>query len=255
MRTPIIAANWKMNKTVADAKAFVPEFTALVQGVAGVDIVLCPPFTAVHSVAVELADWPISVGAQNCYPGESGAYTGETAPQMLLEAGCDWVIIGHSERRQIFEESDAFLNEKLRFALSTGINVIFCIGETLDERENGEMDAVLRRQLEEGFADVGEADLARVVIAYEPVWAIGTGKTATPNQAEQAHEFVRGLIYNQYNETVADAIRIQYGGSVKPENAAELLGQPNVDGALVGGASLDPQAFAAIVNAGAAVAK
>jgi len=254
MRTPIIAANWKMNKTVREALAFANDFSPLVAGTQDIEIVLCPAFTALHPLAHALADTPIGVGGQNCYTEESGAYTGEVSPQMLREAGADWVIVGHSERRQLFGESDAYLNEKLRFALASGMKVIFCIGETLEERENGEMDPVLRRQIEGGLADVAPSDLDRVVIAYEPVWAIGTGKTATPHQAEEAHEFVRGLLSKQYNETVADTIRIQYGGSVKPDNAAELLGKPNVDGALVGGASLDPQHFAAIVNAGAKTA-
>jgi triosephosphate isomerase len=173
---------------------------------------------------------------------------------MLKSDGCAWVITGHSERRQYFGESDELINEKVRAGLTAGLKIIFCIGETLAERESGEMDEVLRRQVAGGLVGIPQADLGRIVVAYEPVWAIGTGVTATPDQAEEAHGFVRALIAKQYNETVAESLRIQYGGSVKPDNAAELLGQPNVDGALVGGASLDPEGFAAIVKAGAAVA-
>lgn len=221
----------------------------LVAGSTTVDIVVCPVFTSLHAVAQALKGSNIEVGAQNCYPKESGAYTGEVAPQMLLDAGCAWTIIGHSERREYFKENDEFLNEKLKYALATGLKVMFCIGETLAERQGGKMNEVLKRQLTGGLQGLTEADFGRMSIAYEPVWAIGTGLTATPDQAEEAHAFVRSVVRAQFGETVADALRIQYGGSVKPENAAELMAKPNVDGALVGGAALKADSFAAIVNA------
>jgi len=250
MRKQLIAANWKMNKTVKQAAAFAQAFRPKVEGANQVDIAVFPPFTGIQTLVEAFEGSSIAVGGQNCYMEESGAYTGEVSPQMLAEAGCAWVILGHSERRQIFGETDAYLNAKLRFTLGTPLNVIFCIGETLEERENGDMDGVLRRQLAEGLDEVTAASLERVVIAYEPVWAIGTGRTATPDQAEEAQAFVRGLLASQYNESVAQQMRILYGGSVKPDNARDLLTQDNVDGALVGGASLEPDSFAAIVQAG-----
>jgi triosephosphate isomerase len=224
---------------------------ASLQGVDGVSVVLCPPFTALHGVSKCLAGSRIALGAQNCYPKAEGAFTGEVSPAMLLDAGCAWVILGHSERRQYFGESDAFLNEKLHAARAAGLKVMFCIGETLAEREHGQMEAVLRRQLEGGLASVDAALLAETVIAYEPVWAIGTGVTATPDQAGAAHAFVRGVLAEQFGAETAAVLRIQYGGSVKPENAAALIAQPDVDGFLVGGASLDAGHFAAIVRAAA----
>lgn len=248
-RKRLVAGNWKMFKTVAEAVSLVEGLKPLVAGANGLDVVVCPPFTAVQAAAQAAAGSTVAVGGQNCYPKESGAYTGEIAPQMLLEAGATWVIIGHSERRQIFGEGDAFLNEKLRYALSTGLKVMFCIGETLQERESGAMNAVLDRQVTEGLRGLTDADFAQVAIAYEPVWAIGTGVTATPEQAEEAHAYVRELVAKLFGNAVAEALRIQYGGSVKPDNAAELIAKPNVDGFLVGGASLQAAGFAAIVNA------
>jgi len=254
VRVPVIAANWKMNKTASEAEAFVRAFAPLVKDVKGAETILCPTHLALAAVLGAVRGTAIEVGAQNCYSKSNGAFTGEVAPGMLKDAGCHWVILGHSERRHIFGESDALINEKIKAALGAGLKVIFCIGETLQERENGEMDTVLRRQVESGLAGISQTDLARIVLAYEPVWAIGTGVTATPEQAEEAHGFVRGLIAKQYNDAAAESLRIQYGGSVKPDNAADLLARPNVDGALVGGASLDPESFAVIVKAGAAVA-
>ena len=248
-RRSLVAGNWKMFKLIGDAAALVHDLKPLVAHADAVEIVVCPPFTALHATAQSAAGSRIVVGGQNCYPKENGAFTGEIAPQMLLDAGCAWVIVGHSERRQIFGETDALLNEKLRYALSTGLKVMFCIGETLQEREGGAMNAVLERQVTEGLRGLTEADFANVAIAYEPVWAIGTGVTASPEQAEDAHKFVRGLVLQLFGAAVAEAVRIQYGGSVKPENAAELIAKPNVDGFLVGGASLQAVGFAAIVNA------
>jgi triosephosphate isomerase len=218
----------------------------------GVEVVLCPPSTALHSVAHAVSGTPIGLGGQNCYLKESGAFTGEVSPQMLLDAGCTWVIIGHSERRQVFGETDELLAQKLDFALRAGLKVMFCIGETLDEHEANNTFKVLERQVTRGLEPIDAGRLENVVLAYEPVWAIGTGRNATPEQAEEAHAFVRELIAKKFGDAAANALRIQYGGSVKPANAAELLGQDNVDGALVGGASLEADSFAAIVNSAVA---
>lgn len=251
MRTPLIAGNWKMNLLIGEAASLVGALTKLTADVNGVEIVVCPAFTALAPVCQVLAHSNIAVGGQNCYVKESGAYTGEISPHMLLDAGCKWVIVGHSERREYFKESDGFLNEKLKFALSSGLKVMFCVGETLDERENGKMDEVLTRQVLDGLAGLSEPEFKDMALAYEPVWAIGTGKTATPEQAQEAHAFIRGLVRKQFGETVAANLRIQYGGSVKPDNAAELMAQPDVDGALIGGASLKAESFAEIVKTSA----
>ena len=248
MRKPLVAGNWKMNKLVGESLELVNALKTLVEGIEAADIVVCPVFTALYPVAQALKGSNIQLGAQNCYLKESGAYTGEISPQMLKDAGCTWTIIGHSERRQLFNESDEFLNEKLRFALATGLKVMFCIGETLEEREGGKMNDVLVRQVTNGLMGLSQADLDNTSIAYEPVWAIGTGVTATPEQAEEAHAFVRGLVQDQFGEAVADNVRIQYGGSVKPDNVASLMAKPNVDGSLVGGASLKADVFAEIVK-------
>jgi triosephosphate isomerase len=248
-RVPLIAGNWKMYKNIAEAIDLVNGLDASVQGVQGVEVVVCPPFTALYATAQALESSVIAVGGQNCYPEAQGAFTGEIAPQMLLEAGCTWVIIGHSERRKLFGEGDALLNKKLKYALSCGLKVMFCIGETLEEREGGIMEQVLTTQVQEGLAGLSAADFANVAVAYEPVWAIGTGVTASPEQAEEAHSFVRSLVEKQFGADVAGALRIQYGGSVKPGNAAELKSKENVDGFLVGGASLEADSFAEIVKA------
>ncbi len=240
-----------MNKLTAEAVQLVEELKPALQGIDNIDIVVCPVFTVLSAVAKAAAGTNIAVGAQNCYKEESGAFTGELSPQMLKDAGCTWVIIGHSERRHVFGESDQLLNEKLRYALNQGMNVMFCIGETLDEREGGQMEDVLRQQVGEGLKGLSNGDFQQLALAYEPVWAIGTGKTASPEQAEEAHDFVRALVRDQFGETLADNLRIQYGGSVKPDNAGALLAKPNVDGFLVGGAALKADSFAAIVKAGA----
>ena len=238
-----------MNKLVGDAVELVNELKPLVADVSGVDIVVCPVFTALNSVGEAIDSSNIQMGAQNCYVKDSGAYTGEISPQMLKDVDCTWVIIGHSERRQFFKESNEFLNEKLKFALVCGLKVMFCIGETLEEREGGKMEDVLRSQVSEGLVGLVEADFENISIAYEPVWAIGTGVTASPEQAQDAHAFVRGLVKDQFGESVAEGLRIQYGGSMKPENAAELMAKPDVDGGLIGGAALKAESFAAIVKA------
>ncbi len=255
MNTPIIAGNWKMHLTIDDSVALAREVARACSPTTVVDVVVCPVFTALSAVSKALAGTTIAVGGQNCYHEAQGAFTGEIAPQMLRDAGCQWVIIGHSERRHTIGESSELLNKKLHYALESGMRVMFCIGETLDERNSGKMDAVLRTQVHEGLRGLADNVFANLVLAYEPVWAIGTGVTATPAQAEEAHALVRSLVAADFGETIAQSLRIQYGGSVKADNAAELLQQPNVDGALVGGASLKAESFAAIVKAAAQVAK
>jgi len=248
LRTPIIAGNWKMNLSTAHAVALATALKSELSGIEGVEVVVCPVFTVLSAVSGAL-DGTIELGGQNCYTAEDGAYTGEISPQLLQDVGCSWVIVGHSERRQYFQESDSFLNEKLKFALDSGLKVMFCIGETLEERESGAMNDVLTRQISQGLAGLSEVQFEKVVLAYEPVWAIGTGVTATPEQAEEAHAFVRQQVTEHFGGTVADKLRIQYGGSVKPDNVAEIMAKPNVDGALVGGASLKADSFSAIVKA------
>ena len=251
MRKALVAGNWKMNLLVSEAVKLVTALKPLVKDVTGVEIVVCPVFTALHAVGEVLKGSNIAMGGQNCYVKESGAFTGEVSPQMLRDVGCTWTIIGHSERRQYFNESDAFLNEKLKYALASGLKVMFCIGETLEERQAGKMNDVLTRQVTHGLAGLKESDFGSMAIAYEPVWAIGTGVTASPEQAEEAHAFVRGLVARGHGGNVSEHLRIQYGGSVKADNAAELMAKANVDGALVGGASLKAEGFAGIVKASA----
>ncbi|MFP6581538.1 MAG: triose-phosphate isomerase [Candidatus Hydrogenedentota bacterium] len=253
MRVPIIAGNWKMNNLTSDAVALAEALKAGLGDVEGVEVVVSPVATVLSAVSKAVVGSRIDVSGQNCYHQESGAYTGELSPQMLQDAGCTWTIIGHSERRQIFGESDSLLNEKTKFALASGLKVMFCIGETLEEREGGKLEAVLTHHIVDGLAGLTESDFENVVVAYEPIWAIGTGVVATPEQAEEAHAFVRNVVKENFGTPVADALRIQYGGSVKPDNAEELLGQPNVDGALVGGAALEAASFEAIVRAAIAV--
>jgi triosephosphate isomerase len=237
-----------MNKFIGEAVELVNALKPLVKDDNGVDIVVCPTFLAVYPVGQALKGSNVQLGGQNCYLREKGAFTGEVSPQMLIDAGCQWVIIGHSERREYFKESDEFLNQKLKFALGAGLKVMFCVGETLAEREGGRMNEVLTRQITQGLQGLSAADFDNMSIAYEPVWAIGTGVTATPEQAQEAHAFIRSLVADQFGRDVADKVRIQYGGSVTPDNAATLMGQADVDGALVGGASLDAEKFAKIVK-------
>lgn len=238
-----------MNKLVGEAVELVNELKPLVDGVDSVDIVVCPVATALYSVGQAVAGSNVQMGAQNAYTKESGAYTGELSPQMLKDVGCTWTILGHSERRQYFGETNEFLNEKAKFALANGLKVMFCIGETLEERESGKMNDVLKSQVFEGLDGLTEADFDNLSVAYEPIWAIGTGVTASPEQAEEAHAYVRSLLEEKFGAAVADKTRIQYGGSMKPENAAELMAKPNVDGGLIGGAALKADSFAGIVKA------
>ncbi len=251
-RRPIIAANWKMHKGPAEATEFIDEFENLIGGSSAVDIVISPAFVALGAAKGALANSDTTgLAAQNCHFEEKGAFTGEVSIGMLTEIGVDYVIIGHSERRSIFGEDDAIINAKAKALHAAGVKPIICIGETLEEREGGQLEAVLRRQLEVGLEGLSADKMAEAVIAYEPVWAIGTGKTAGPDEAQEAHAFVRKVLGELFGEEVAAKIRIQYGGSVKPANTAELMAQPDVDGALVGGASLEPGSFSEICkNAG-----
>ncbi|MBR6462651.1 triose-phosphate isomerase [bacterium] len=248
MRTPVIAGNWKMNKTVAEAVALASEIKEKVAGVENVKIIVCPVFTAVKSVADVLKGTNVKVGAQDMYWETSGAYTGEVSGEMLMEAGAEYVIIGHSERRQYFGETNETVNKKLKKALSIGLKPIVCIGETLADREAGTTEAVVRKQVKEGFVGLTADEMKGTIIAYEPVWAIGTGKTATAEQAEAVHAFVRNLIAQLWDKETADAVIIQYGGSMKPENVASLLAQPDIDGGLIGGAALKADSFEKLVK-------
>jgi triosephosphate isomerase (TIM) len=245
-RTPYIAANWKMNKTVAEAARFVD---ALLPRIAATqaDVVLCPPFTALAEVVERSRGSAVRVAAQNMHEAESGAFTGEVSAAMLVELDVGAVVLGHSERRQHFNETDEALARKLPAALAAGLEPILCVGESEAARDAGETEEVLERQLQADLAPLSSTEIERVVIAYEPIWAIGTGRTASPEQAQEACAFVRDVV--RMRGAPADRVRVLYGGSVKPENAAELLALPDVDGALVGGASLDPADFAAIVEA------
>ncbi len=248
MRIPVIAGNWKLFKKQADAAALVAALVPLVKDTVGVEIVVAPVFTSLAAVREKIVGTNVKLSAQNCYWEEEGAFTGEIAPGMLADAGCSHVIIGHSERRQFFGESDATVNKKITAALSAGLVVLFCIGETLAEREADRTFDVLRTQVTGGLSGIPLSALASIVIAYEPVWAIGTGKTASDAQAQEAHAFIRSLVVELYDQHSADAIRILYGGSVKPDNVKGLMSQTDIDGALVGGASLKADSFAAIVN-------
>jgi len=246
MRTPFVVGNWKLHKTVSEALALVTELKNQLASLRDVEVGVAPPFTALHPVARRLDDSAIAVAAQDCYWEDKGAYTGEVGPALLRDAGCAWTIVGHSERRQLFGETDDAVGKKARAALAAGLGVIVCVGETLAHRDAGTTTAVVEAQLAGAVRGLGKDVADRLVIAYEPVWAIGTGRTATPAQAQEVHAFIRGWL----KETgAADQIRIQYGGSVKADNAAALLREPDIDGALVGGASLQAADFVAICRA------
>jgi triosephosphate isomerase (TIM) len=249
-RRPYIAGNWKMFNTAAEARAYVEDLRGRIEGLSGVDVGLCAPFTSLAATLEAAQGTDIRVCAQNMHYENEGPYTGEISAPMLNEIGVQGVVLGHSERRQYFNETDRALQEKVPAALAAGLEPILCVGESEDEREQGETERRLRHQVQEGLEKVAEADLPRVVIAYEPIWAIGTGKVATTEQAQEAIAFIRALVGDRSSEAAAQ-VRIQYGGSVKPDNAAELLAQPDIDGALVGGASLDPEGFAEILSAAA----
>jgi len=248
MRRPFIAGNWKLNKTLSEAIELASALKGELADIEDADIVVAPPFTALSRVAEALAGSNIAVAAQNCYPEPSGAFTGEVSPALLRDAGCGHVIVGHSERRQLMGETDDFVNRKVKALLAANMGTIFCIGETLEERENGEMLEVLRRQVSAGLEGLDAAAMATVVIAYEPVWAIGTGKTASDEQAQEAHAFIRGLLHGLFGEQAAETTRILYGGSVKPDNVDGLMAMADIDGTLVGGASLKAADFARIAR-------
>jgi len=248
MRRPIIVGNWKMHKTTAEAVALVKALKESLASTQGLDLGVAPPFTALPAVAEVLRGSPIFLAAQNMHWESQGAFTGEISAAMLSDVGCTRVIIGHSERRQYFAESDDTVNRKVKAALNAGLDPILCIGETLDQREGNATFGVLEQQLRRGLADIAVDGMQRLVLAYEPVWAIGTGKTATPEQAQEVHAFIRGLLGELYGKALADDVRIQYGGSVNAGNVQLLMSQSDVDGALVGGASLEASAFAQIAS-------
>lgn len=249
MRKLIIAANWKMNKGPREAAGFISEFAGLLgKKCEHADVVIAPSFLSIPAVSEGIADHPlVALSAQNMSDQDSGAYTGETSAMMLKELFVHYVILGHSERRSIYGETNAIINAKMKKAREANLKPIFCIGETLEEREGGKLESVLRSQITEGLKGLSEKDVVESVVAYEPVWAIGTGVTASSEQAQDAHKFVRSVIADIYSDEVANKVRIQYGGSVKPGNAAELMSQPDIDGALVGGASLEASSFYEII--------
>jgi len=249
MRKRIIAGNWKMNKTVGEAVKFAESLKASLNDSAGVDVVICPPSTDLTAVHTVIKDSPIRLGGQNIFWEENGAFTGEVSAAMLKSAGCDYVILGHSERRQFFQETDESVNKKIKRALQTGLLPIVCVGEMLDERKSNRTEEVVGSQVLGCLAGLTPANMDKIIIAYEPVWAIGTGVVATPQQAQDAHKFIRDLIVQMFDKVVAEKVRIQYGGSMKPDNAGELLSQPDIDGGLVGGASLDVASFIGIIKA------
>ena len=247
-RTPLMAANWKMHFTVNEAVALVEQLNKGITRFGEREVVVAPPFTALAGVASALTGSPMKLAAQNCHWESQGAYTGEISPPMLRHLGCDYVIVGHSERRQYFGETDESVNRKIVALLEIDLGSIFCIGETLEERQAGKTLDVLSKQLNGGLEGLDEEQAGKLVVAYEPVWAIGTGHTATPEQAQEAHAFIRDKLAKRFNKAVANQMRILYGGSVKPDNVDELMAQPDIDGALVGGASLKADSFVRIVD-------
>ncbi|MCD6169033.1 MAG: triose-phosphate isomerase [Candidatus Latescibacteria bacterium] len=248
MRRPIVAGNWKMNKTSAEAVKLAEELKPLLADVKGVDIVLCPPFTSLEATYKTIRGTNLLLGAQDMFWEESGAYTGEISARMLLTSGCKYVILGHSERRTYFGETNQTVNRKLKAALQAGLVPIVCVGERREEREAGITQQIVEDQVAGAFEGIRAEQASAVVIAYEPVWAIGTGLTATPEQAQQVHAFIRQILTRLYNSNVGQQARIQYGGSIKPDNATALFSQPDIDGGLVGGASLTACSFAEIVK-------
>lgn len=247
MRTPIIAGNWKMNNTKAEAETLIKELLPLVKDAAA-EVVICVPYTVIETAAKLCAGSNVKVGAENIAWADKGAFTGEISAAMLKEVGAEYVIIGHSERRQYFGETDESVNKRTVQALNNGFKPIVCVGETLDERESGQTEAVCKRQTEGAFAGISAKDAEKTVIAYEPVWAIGTGRTATSAQAQETVGYIRSVLENLYGKETADKVRIQYGGSMNPANASELMAQPDIDGGLIGGASLKAADFAKVVK-------
>lgn len=248
MRKTIIAGNWKMNKTIKESISLVKELKKLVKNIKDKEIVVCPPFTSLAAVGAEVKISNIKLGAQNMYFEKEGAFTGEISPLMLKGIGVKYVIIGHSERRRIFNENNELINKKIISALENNLKPIFCVGETLEEREANKTNQIVKEQLTKGLSGVKKEKMGNIVIAYEPVWAIGTGRNATPKQAEDVHLFIRDLLKTMFDDKIAEQTIILYGGSVNPANIKDLIAQDNIDGVLVGGASLDPKSFAEIVK-------
>lgn len=249
MRRKVVAGNWKMNKDLSGTIELISAIkNDLSKSETSTEVIVCPPYTSLESASTVLKGSSIKLGAQNMHFEDNGAFTGEVSADMLKSVGCEYVILGHSERRTIFGENDEVINKKIKKAISAGLKPIFCVGETLEERENGSTEKVVEKQIRDGLADLSESYLSEMIIAYEPVWAIGTGKTATPQQAQDVHKFIRNLVSKLFSANLAENLVIQYGGSVKPDNAAELFGQADIDGGLIGGASLKSDAFTAIVN-------
>lgn len=249
MRRKVVAGNWKMNKDLSSTIELISAIkNELSKSETSTEVIVSPPFTSLESASTVLKGSSINLGAQNMHYEDSGAFTGEISAEMLKSVGCQYVILGHSERRTLFGESDEMINKKIKKAVSAGLKPIFCVGETLEERESDSTEKVIETQIREGLAGLKETELSELIIAYEPVWAIGTGKTATPQQAQDVHQFIRNLISDLFSNNFAEKLVIQYGGSVKPDNAAELFSQPDIDGGLIGGASLKADAFLAIVN-------
>ncbi len=247
-RSPFVAGNWKMNKTLSEARELAKSIVKASFNLAGAEIVLCPPFTVLYEVAKLIEGSSVQLGAQDIFWEDSGAFTGEISGPMLLDVGCQYVIVGHSERRQIIKENDDIINLKIKAALRNNLFPILCIGETLEEREKGLTLSRIESQIENDLKNINQEEAAKIIIAYEPVWAIGTGKNATPDQAEEAHQYIRKILNRKYGNELANCAIILYGGSVKPENVVSLAEQDNVDGFLVGGASLDAQSFIKIIE-------
>lgn len=247
MRKKVIAGNWKMNKDLNESQSLVSGIISGLGNDTKCDVIVCPPFTSLSEVYSLVKNTPVKLGAQNMYFEDSGAYTGEISPLMLKSVGCEYVILGHSERRNIFGENDETINKKIKKAFEKELKVIFCIGESLEQRESGVTNKIVGNQIINGLDGIDEQSMKNIIIAYEPIWAIGTGKTATPEQAQEVHAFIRKLISEKFSTQTAENIVIQYGGSVKPDNAATLLSQPDIDGALVGGACLKADSFLSII--------
>ncbi|MGD1006156.1 MAG: triose-phosphate isomerase [Ignavibacteriaceae bacterium] len=250
MRKKVIAGNWKMNNDLSESQNLISKLiSGLSNEKVNCDVIVCPPFTSLSEANSLLKKSIIKLGAQNMYFEESGAFTGEISASMLKNTGCEYVILGHSERRTIFGETDQVINKKIKKALQSNLLPIFCVGESLQERESEVTNDIIKRQITEGLKNISSAEMQKIIIAYEPVWAIGTGKTASPQQAEDVHAFIRGLVKSLYSNEIAEGLVIQYGGSVKPDNAKELLSQKDIDGALVGGACLKSESFIEIIKA------
>jgi len=249
MRKPFIAGNWKMNKTIKESIELANGLKRELIDLNGVDILVCPPYTALSDIADILVDSNIGLGAQNVSWQKEGAFTGEISVRMLNDAGCRYIIVGHSERRKYFSENDEIVNKKIKAVLSGNLTPIFCLGETLEERESNQTMNVIQKQLEGGLSGLDQESVSQLIIAYEPVWAIGTGKTASPDQAQQVHQFIRNWIKSNYSEEVSEELKIIYGGSVKADNTKELMQKVDIDGALVGGAALEIDSFAQIAKA------